>query len=84
MARLRTGPRSLPRTGTATLPTRTVVADRARVTRAVAKEHGALAKQIKPYLEYKQVLHDLKQAEELAAAESDPEMQQLARRRSPS
>ena len=55
-----------------------VVADRARFAR-IAKEHGALAKQIKPYLEYKQILDDLKQAEEMVAAESDPEMQQLAR-----
>jgi peptide chain release factor 1 len=55
-----------------------VVSDRARFARA-AKEHGTLAKQVKPYLEYKQVLHDLHQAEELAAAEADPEMQQLAR-----
>jgi peptide chain release factor 1 len=55
-----------------------VVADRARFAR-LAKEHGALAKQVKPYLEYKQVLHDLRQSEDLAAAESDVEMQQLAR-----
>ena len=31
-----------------------VVADRARYARA-AKEHGALAKQVKPYLEYKKL-----------------------------
>ncbi len=55
-----------------------VVADRARFAR-IAKEHGALAKQIKPYVEYKEVLHALTQAEELAAAENDAEMQQLAR-----
>jgi peptide chain release factor 1 len=55
-----------------------VVADRARFAR-VAKEHGALAKQVKPYLEYQQLLRDLQQAEELAAADGDPEMQQLAR-----
>ncbi len=55
-----------------------VVADRARFAR-IAKEHGALAKQIKPYLEYQQLLHDLQQSEKLAAAEGDPEMQQLAR-----
>ena len=42
-----------------------VVANRVRYTRA-AKEHGALARQIKPYLEYKKVLEDLAQAEALA------------------
>ena len=55
-----------------------LVADRARFAR-IAKEHGALAKQIKPYLEYQQVMHDLKQAEEMAAAETDPEMQELVK-----
>jgi peptide chain release factor 1 len=55
-----------------------VVADRARFAR-VAKEHGALAKQIKPYLEFQHVLRDLKQAEDLAAGETDPDMRQLAR-----
>ena len=54
------------------------VADRIRFAR-IAKEHGALAKQIKPYLEYKQVLHDIAQAGEMAAAETDPEMQEMAR-----
>ena len=42
-----------------------VVADRRRYTQA-AKEHGALAKQIKPYLEYKKVCDDIAQAEALA------------------
>ena len=50
---------------------------RARYTRT-AKEHGALAKQVKPYLEYKKVAEDLAQAEELAAAEADPEMKRYA------
>src|SRR6266571_1121645 len=54
-----------------------VVADRARYTRT-AKEHGALAKQVKPYLEYKKVAEDLAQAAELAAAETDPEMKRYA------
>ncbi len=54
-----------------------VVADRARFTR-IAKEHGALAKQVKPYLEYKSVLEAIGQAEELAAAETDPEMKRYA------
>jgi peptide chain release factor 1 len=54
-----------------------VVADRSRFTRA-AKEHGSLAKQVKPYLEYKKVLGDLAHAEALIAAEKDPEMRQYA------
>jgi peptide chain release factor 1 len=54
-----------------------VVADRARFARA-AKEHGTLAKQVKPYLEYKQLAEAAGQAEELAAAESDPEMKRYA------
>src|SRR6516165_6474321 len=54
-----------------------VVADRTRYTHT-AKEHGALAKQVKPYLEYKKVAEDLQQAEELAAAETDPEMKRYA------
>jgi peptide chain release factor 1 len=56
----------------------TVVADRARYTRT-AKEHGTLAKQVKPYLEHKKLLEDIAQAEALLAAESDPEMQGYAR-----
>ncbi len=54
-----------------------VVANRVRYTRT-AKEHGALARQIKPYLEYKKVSEDLAQAEALASAEADPEMKQYA------
>jgi peptide chain release factor 1 len=54
-----------------------VVADRARFTR-LAKEHGALAKQIKPYLEYKKVLEELAHADELAGAETDADMRLLA------
>jgi peptide chain release factor 1 len=54
-----------------------VVADRARFART-AKEHGALAKQVKPYLEYKEVAAALGQAEEMAAAESDAEMKSYA------
>jgi peptide chain release factor 1 len=55
----------------------TVVADRVRFTRA-AKEHGSLAKRVKPYLEFKKVSEDLKQARALIEAESDPEMKQYA------
>jgi peptide chain release factor 1 len=54
-----------------------VVANRARYT-AVAKEHGALAKQVKPYLEYKKILEDIGQAEAMVAAEADPEMKGYA------
>jgi peptide chain release factor 1 len=54
-----------------------VVADRNRFTRA-AKEHGRLAKEVKPYLEYKHVMADLAHAEELIASETDPEMKQYA------
>jgi peptide chain release factor 1 len=54
-----------------------VVSDRARYTRAI-KEHGALAKQVKPYLEYKKIQEDLAQAEALLAAETDPAMRQYA------
>ncbi len=54
-----------------------VVANRVLYTKA-AKEHGALAKQVKPYLEYKKTIDDIAQAEAMAAAESDPEMKQYA------
>jgi len=54
-----------------------VIADRARFTHA-AKEHGATAKLVKPYLEYRKLSEDVAQAEALVAAESDPEMRQYA------
>jgi peptide chain release factor 1 len=54
-----------------------VAADRARFTRT-AKEHGALAKRVKPYLEYKKISDDLTQAQALLDAETDPEMRQYA------
>jgi peptide chain release factor 1 len=54
-----------------------LVADRGRYTRAI-KEHGALAKQVKPYLEFKKLQEDLAHAEALVAAETDPEMRQYA------
>jgi peptide chain release factor 1 len=54
-----------------------VVADRARYAR-LAREHGALAKQVKPYLEYQATLTALEQAEALAASEADPEMKRYA------
>jgi peptide chain release factor 1 len=54
-----------------------VIADRNRYTQT-AKEHGALAKQVKPYLEFKKVGEDVAHAEALVAAESDPEMRKYA------
>ena len=54
-----------------------VVNNRVRYART-AKEHGALSRQIKPYLEYKKVSEDLAQAEAMAAAETDPEMKRYA------
>jgi peptide chain release factor 1 len=52
-------------------------ADRARYTRT-AKEHGTLAKRVKPYLEYQQVEQDFREAEALLAAEADPDMRRYA------
>src|SRR5579884_3215962 len=54
-----------------------IIGDRARYTQ-VAKEHGALAKKVKPYLEYQEVSEDIAQAEALLAAESDAEMRGYA------
>jgi peptide chain release factor 1 len=54
-----------------------VIADRARYTQA-AKEHGSLAKSVKPYLEYRKVSEDVAQAEALAAGETDPDMKRYA------
>jgi peptide chain release factor 1 len=44
----------------------------------LAKEHASLGKLVKPYLEFDQVCESLKQAEAMAAAESDPEMKAYA------
>jgi peptide chain release factor 1 len=54
-----------------------LAADRARFTRA-AKEHGSLAKQVKPYLEYKKLLDDVAHAEALVQVEADPDMKGYA------
>jgi peptide chain release factor 1 len=54
-----------------------VAGDRARYA-AIAKEHGSLARRVKPYLEYKEICRAIAQAEELLAAESDPEMKRYA------
>jgi peptide chain release factor 1 len=51
-------------------------ADRAAYTR-VAKEHGALARKVKPYLEYKAVVEDVALTEEMLQG-ADPEMKQYA------
>jgi peptide chain release factor 1 len=56
-----------------------VINDRARYS-SVAKEHGALARMLKPYLEWQKLSASLSQAEALAAAsEADPDMLGLAR-----
>lgn len=52
-----------------------VITDRTRYTQ-LSKEHGALAKMVKPYLEYQKVSSDVAQAEALLA-EADPEMRAL-------
>jgi peptide chain release factor 1 len=54
-----------------------LAADRVRFSR-VAREHGSLAKQVKPYLEYKQLCDDIAQAEALLAGETDPDMRAYA------
>src|SRR5437879_1019137 len=50
-----------------------VIGDRARYTQ-VAKEHGALGKLVKPYLEYQKVSEEIQQTEALSQAEADTEM----------
>src|SRR5712692_7354416 len=54
-----------------------VIGDRARYTQA-AKEHGSLARLVKPYLEYKKVSADVEQAAALVAAEQAPAMRAYA------
>jgi peptide chain release factor 1 len=55
-----------------------VIADRTRYTQA-AKEHGNLAKLVKPYLEYQKISEDIAQAEVFrAAAEADADMKRYA------
>jgi peptide chain release factor 1 len=55
-----------------------VIADRSRYTQ-LAKEHGALAKSVKPYLEFKKLSEEIAHAEALLAASgAEPEMQALA------
>jgi peptide chain release factor 1 len=53
-----------------------VAGDRVRYTRT-AKEHGTLARKVKPYLDYKQVVEDVAQTEAMLQ-DSDPEMRLYA------
>src|SRR5438552_8958650 len=52
-----------------------VIGDRARYTQA-AKEHGSLAKLVKPYLEYRKIADEIAQAEAMRAG-ADADMQAL-------
>ncbi len=45
---------------------------------ALAREHGALSKVVKPYLDFKKLAEDVAQAETMLAAEKDPEMRTYA------
>ncbi len=54
-----------------------VVTDHQRYAQ-LAKEHGALAKSIRPYLEFEKLTEDYAQAEAMLAAETDPEMRAYA------
>lgn len=55
-----------------------VIGDRTKFTQ-VAKEHGSLAKIVKPYLEFKKVCEEIEQAEQVRLAEDvDPDMAALA------
>jgi peptide chain release factor 1 len=54
-----------------------IINDRARFAQ-VAKEHGSIAKLVKPYLEYKRLSEDIAAAESLVAAESDTDMRGYA------
>jgi peptide chain release factor 1 len=50
-----------------------VIGDRARYTQ-LAKEHGAVSKMIKPYVEFKTLEEEMAQQEAMLATETDPEM----------
>jgi peptide chain release factor 1 len=52
-----------------------IISDRARYAH-LAKEHGSLAKQVKPYLEYKRLSAEASQTAELLKVESDPGMRE--------
>src|ERR1700678_759530 len=51
-----------------------VIADRTRYTQ-FGKEHGAIAKMVKPYIEYQQLTSEIAQAEAML---TEPDMQALA------
>lgn len=55
----------------------TVIADQVRFTRA-AKEHGKLARIVKPYETYQQLENQVAEAAALVEAETDPEMRRYA------
>src|SRR5262245_35665224 len=54
-----------------------VIADRSRYA-SLAREHCALARRVTPYLEFREVAGAIAQAEELLAAEKDPDMRRYA------
>src|SRR5262245_56109248 len=54
-----------------------VIADRQRFMLA-SKEHGKLTKLVQPYRDYQTVTEQIRQAEEMAAAETDPAMREYA------
>jgi peptide chain release factor 1 len=53
-----------------------VIADRNRYTK-LAKEHGTLARTVKPYQEYQKLSAEIVQAEGLLAAEADADMRHM-------
>jgi peptide chain release factor 1 len=55
----------------------TVIADRARFA-LTAKEHGATAKLVKPYLEYRKLSEEIASAEVWLATENDADLRQYA------
>jgi peptide chain release factor 1 len=58
------------------LSDREVIADRTRYAQA-AKEHGTLAKKVKPYLEYQELTRSIVEAETMAST-ADPDLRGLA------
>src|ERR1051326_7328370 len=54
-----------------------VIANPSQFSRVV-REHGRLAKLVKPYQAYRQLENEIKQAEEMLQAETDAEMRKYA------
>src|SRR5687767_9204440 len=54
-----------------------LIADQPRYAQAL-KEHGSLAKTVRPYQEYLKLAEDARQAEAMLAAETDPDMRAYA------